>query len=64
LRLADTLTRVVSGPEHYLLGRFVVHLLGQDAGFPGSTTPTFWIIETRLLYPVHVASSPSFLVAC
>ena len=29
------------GPEHYLLGRFVVHLLGDGAGFFGSLAPTF-----------------------
>ena len=38
---------IVRDPEHYLLGCFVVHLLGQNARFLGSPTPVFWIFEMR-----------------
>jgi hypothetical protein len=38
---------IVHDPEHYLLGRFVVHLLGQDAGFFGPPTIIFWVVEMR-----------------
>ena len=38
---------IVRDPEHYLLGCFVVHLLGQDTGFLGSPTPMFWIFQMR-----------------
>ena len=38
---------IVRDPEHYLLGCFVIHLLGQDSGFLGSQLPMFWIVEMR-----------------
>jgi hypothetical protein len=38
---------IVCDPEHYLLGRFVVHLLGHNAGFFGSPVPMFWVVEMR-----------------
>jgi hypothetical protein len=38
---------IVRDAEHYLLGRFVAHLLGQDTGFLGSPTPMFWIFQMR-----------------
>jgi hypothetical protein len=38
---------IVRDPEHYLLGCFVIHLLGQDTGFFGSQLPMFWIVEMR-----------------
>jgi hypothetical protein len=36
---------VARDPQHHLLGRFVAHLLGQDAGFFRSLVPMFWVIE-------------------
>jgi hypothetical protein len=38
---------VIRDPEHLLLVSFVVHLLGQDAGFLGSLTPMVWVVEMR-----------------
>ena len=38
---------IVRDPEHYLLGCFVIHLLGQDMGFLGSFAPVFGIVEMR-----------------
>jgi len=38
---------IVRDPEHYLLGRFVAHLLGQDTGFLDSSAIIFWIVEMR-----------------
>jgi hypothetical protein len=38
---------IVRDPEHYLLGCFVIHLLGQDTGVLGSQLPMFWIVEMR-----------------
>ena len=38
---------IVRDAEHYLLGRFVAHLLGQDTGFLGSSAIIFWIVEMR-----------------
>jgi len=38
---------IVRDPEHQLLGRFVAHPLGQDAGFFRSLVPVFRIAEMR-----------------
>jgi hypothetical protein len=38
---------IVRDPEHQLLGRFVAHLLGQDAGFFRSLMPVFGVVEMR-----------------
>ena len=54
-RLADNAHRgsdgklviIVRDPQHHLLGRFVNHLLSQDAGFFGSLAPMLWVVEMR-----------------
>jgi hypothetical protein len=38
---------IVCDPEHHLLRRFVVHLLGQHAGFFGAPAPVLGIVEMR-----------------
>jgi hypothetical protein len=48
---------IVRDPEHRLLGRFVAHPLGQDAGFFGSMAPMVWVIEMRSIG--HGANSTS-----
>jgi hypothetical protein len=46
-RSRSKLLVIFRDPEHYLLGCFVIHLLGQDTGFLGSFAPMFWIVEMR-----------------
>ena len=53
---------IVRDPEHRLLGRFVAHPLGQDAGFFGSMAPMVWVIEMRSIghgtqTPLHSTGS-------
>ena len=40
---------ILRDPEHHPLGRFVTHLLGQDAGFFGSLAPMLWVVEMRAM---------------
>ena len=42
-RSGSKLPVIVRDPEHDLLGRFVVHLFGQDVGSFGSLPPMFWV---------------------
>ena len=46
-RSRSKLLVIFRDPEHYLLGCFVIHLLGQDTGFLGSFAPVFGIAEMR-----------------
>ena len=36
---------IVRDPQHHLSGRFVAHLLGQDAGFFGAPAPMFRVAK-------------------
>src|SRR6516165_11109976 len=38
---------IVRDPEHYLPGRLIIHLLGQDTRFLGSLLPVFGVVEMR-----------------
>jgi len=48
-RSSSKLIVIVRDPEHRLLGPFVAHLLGQDAGFFGSLAPMLWVVEMRAM---------------